>query len=54
MARTSTLRAFTKATIAVVHADEIERSALADLSLRHHREDGGGRPRATDDATETS
>jgi len=52
--RTSTLRAFTKATIAVVHADEIERSALADLSLRHHREDGGGRPRATDDATETS
>jgi hypothetical protein len=37
--RTATLRAATKATVAVAHADQVDRDALQELSLGHRRED---------------
>ena len=37
--RTATLRAVTKARVAVADADQIDRDALADLSEGHRRED---------------
>jgi Cyclic nucleotide-binding domain len=37
--RTATLRAATKATVAVARADEIDRAALQELSLGHRREE---------------
>lgn len=39
--RTSTLRARTKATVAVARADQIDRDALADISTTHRREEVG-------------
>lgn len=37
--RTATLRAATKAKVAVAHADQVDRTALQELSLGHRRED---------------
>jgi hypothetical protein len=37
--RTATLRAATKATVAVAHADQVDRKALEELSLGHRREE---------------
>ncbi len=39
--RTSTLRALTKATVAVARADQIDREALAEVSTGHRREAPG-------------
>lgn len=39
--RTSTLRALTKATLAVAHGDQIDREALAEVSAGHRREANG-------------
>jgi CRP-like cAMP-binding protein len=39
--RTSTLRALTKATVAVVGADQLAEDQLAELSAGHRREAGG-------------
>ncbi len=39
--RTSTLRALTKAKVAVVRGEQIDRSKLAEVSLGHRREDSG-------------
>ena len=37
--RTATLRAATKATVAVAHASQVDRDALQELSLGHRREE---------------
>jgi len=39
--RTSTLRALTKAKVAVVRPDQLDQAALAELKVGHQREDAG-------------